>query len=235
MLFTVKGPDTDRAIELITPIVGQQTGIISFQNGVDGIDKLAARYGKAAVLPGAAMTNCYIERAGVIRHVGRSNSFTFGEWNGELSKRASAYRNLAQIAGINTEVSTTPLIDVWTKYVRAAAGMSVTCLSRLPLKSCIETPETRELLVEAMREVISLARALGIEVPSETINRVLAACATMDPSWKTSMLTDMEAGKVIEAESIFGAAHRMGRELGQPTPVLSVTYRALKHYALPRA
>jgi 2-dehydropantoate 2-reductase len=231
VLFTVKGPDTDNAIELIAPIVRHQTGIISFQNGVDGIDKLAAKYGKATVLPGAAMTNCHIERPGVIRHFGKSNSFTFGEWNGELSIRASAYRNLAQIAGIHTEVSTTPLVDVWTKYVRAAAGMAVTCLSRLPLKTCIETPETRELLVQAMREGISLARALGIEVPMETIDRVLAAGATMDPSWKTSMLTDIEASKVIEAESIFGAAHRMGQDLGQPTPLLSVAYRALKHYA----
>ena len=50
---------------------------------------------------------------------------------------------------------------------------------------------------------------------------MLAAGATMDPSWKTSMLTHMEAGKVIEAESIFGSAYRMGQELGQPTPVMN--------------
>jgi 2-dehydropantoate 2-reductase len=235
VLFTVKGPDTDSAMELITPIVGQQTGIICFQNGVDGIDKLAARYGKAAVLPGAAVTNAIIGSPGIIRHVGQSNSFTFGEWNGELSTRASAYRDLAQMAGINTQLSTTPLVDVWAKYVRAAAGMSVTCLSRLPLRACIETPETRELLVEAMREGISLARGRGIEVPRDTIDRMLAVGAALDPSWKTSMLTDLEAGKVIEAESIFGAAHRMGRKLGQPTPVLSVAYRALKHYTRPQA
>ena len=47
------------------------------------------------------------------------------------------------------------------------------------------------------------------------------------------MLTDLESGKVIEAESIFGAAHRMGREVGVPTPVLSVAYRALKYYTRP--
>ena len=70
--------------------------------------------------------------------------------------------------------------------------MAVTCLSRLPLRACIEIPG------------ISLARARGIEVPRDTIDRMLAVGATLDPSWKTSMLTDLEAGKVIEAESIFG-------------------------------
>ena len=108
VLFTVKGPDTDGATELITPIVGQHTGIISFQNGVDGIDKLAARYGKPAVLPGATITAAMIGSPGIIRHVGKSNSFTFGEWSGELTTRAAAYRDLAQRAGINTQVSTTP-------------------------------------------------------------------------------------------------------------------------------
>jgi len=229
VLFTVKGPDTDAAIELIA-VVGRETGIICFQNGVEGVDKLAARFGKRAVLPGATNTTAIIGSPGTICHVGKSNSFTFGEWNGELSKRAVSYRDLAQAAGVNTQISSNALLDIWTKYVAAAGAMSVTCLARLPVRACMDTPETRELAIEAMQEIISLAKARSIEVPRDTIDRVLSFGATLDPTWKTSMLTDLEAGKVIEAESIFGAAQRMGREAGVPTPVLSVAYRALKHY-----
>jgi 2-dehydropantoate 2-reductase len=233
VLFTVKGPDTDAAIDLIAAVVGPETGIICFQNGVEGVDKLAARFGKRAVLPGATNTTAIIGSPGTICHVGKSNSFTFGEWTGELSKRAVSYRDLAQAAGVNTQISSNALLDIWIKYVAAAGAMSVTCLARLPVRACMETPETRELAVEAMQEIISLAKARNIEVPRDTIDRVLSFGATLDPTWKTSMLTDLEAGKVIEAEGIFGAAHRMGREVGVPTPVLSVAYRALKYYTRP--
>lgn len=48
------------------------------------------------------------------------------------------------------------------------------------------------------------------------------------------MCNDLEAGKVIEADSISGAIHRLGEELGVSTPVHTVAYRALKYFTLPR-
>jgi 2-dehydropantoate 2-reductase len=235
ILFTVKGPDTDRAIEVIAPIVDTKTGVICFQNGVEGIDKLAARFGQSAVLPGATTATATIGGPGLIRHSGTSNNFIFGEWDGKPSERARTYRDLAEKSGIATQLSAAPLVDVWLKFAGASGGMSATCLSRLPLRACVERPETRELAVGAMQEVIALAKARGLTLPADSVDRMVSLCATLDPAWKTSMLTDLEAGKVIEAEAMFGAAHRMGTSLGVPTPVLSVAYRALKHFSEPRA
>ncbi len=234
ILFTVKGPDTDAAIEIIAPIVVPATGIICFQNGVAGIDKLAHRFGKSAVMPGSTVTTATIASPGVIRHAGTSNAFTFGEWNGALSERAKAFQVLAQKAGLNMQLSANPPQDVWWKLVGAAAGMSATCLSRLPLRTCAETEGTRQHMIEIMREVIAVARARGVEVPADSIERILNICVTLDPNWKTSMLTDLEAGRVIEADSVFGAVYRMGLELGVPTPAVSVTYRILSPYTRPR-
>ena len=44
-------------------------------------------------------------------------------------------------------------------------------------------------------------------------------------------LYDLEAGKGIEVASISGVVHRLGEELGVPTPVHTVAYRALMPYA----
>jgi 2-dehydropantoate 2-reductase len=235
VLFTVKGPDTEAAIELISPIVGTQTGIICFQNGVEGIDKLASRFGKGAVLPGATIATAVISAPGFIRHAGTFNNFTFGEWDGKVSPRAQTYCELAERSGLATTLSESPLKDVWLKYATASGAMSATCLSRLPLRTCVERPETLELFKGAMNEVIALAKARGVELPAESPDRIAAATATIDPAWKTSMLTDLEAGKVIEVEAMFGAAHRMGKQLGIETPILSVAYRALKHFGEARS
>jgi 2-dehydropantoate 2-reductase len=230
VLFTVKGPDTEPAIQLIAPIIGPHTGIICFQNGVEGIDKLASRFGRGAILPGATTATAVISSPGVIRHAGTSNNFTFGEWDGAASPRAQAYRDTAERSGLSTKLSDAPHVDLWLKYAAASGAMCATCLSRLPLRACVERSETLELYKGAMNEVIALAKARGVEVPSESIDRMAAFSATLDPAWKTSMLSDLEAGKVIEVEAMFGAAHRMGVQLGIETPLLSVAYRALKHY-----
>ena len=234
VLFTVKGPDTERAIDLISPIVAPETGIITFQNGVEGIDKLAARFGQGAVMPGVAFTTAFVSRPGLIQHVGQTLGFSFGEWNGAKSARAAAYQEIAQNAGLNTRIAEKPLADVWYKYVGTAGSFAAINLSRLPMRTVVERPETCELTVQACNEIMALARARGIDLPPDSIDKLIAFARTVDPSWKGSMLTDLEAGKVIEVEAMFGSAHRMGLALGVPTPVISVAYRALKAYGEPR-
>jgi 2-dehydropantoate 2-reductase len=83
VIFTVKGPDTDAAAELIAPLIGPDTGIVSFENGVEGADILATRYSPNAVLPGTTMIAAVTEAPGVVRHVGTGNQFTVGEWDGQ--------------------------------------------------------------------------------------------------------------------------------------------------------
>jgi len=111
---------------------------------------------------------------------------------------------------------------------------AITCLTRLPLRTLVSIPETRELALEAMEEVIAVAKARGVTVPPDVPSKILAAIANIDPSWKTSMCNDLEAGKAIEVETLSGSLHLLGQDLDVPTPVHSVAYRALKPYAMAR-
>lgn len=234
VIFTVKGPDTNAAAELIAPLVGPDTGIVSFQNGVEGIDILAERYGSEAVLPRTTMIAAMIEAPGVIRHVGTRNQFTVGEWDGQRSERAEALREVCAQAGLDLTINDDAHVAVWSKFVAMATMSAITCLTRLPVRTVVSIPETRQLVIEAMEEVIAVANARGVRLPSDVTSRIFAVFENVDPAWKTSMCNDLEAGKVIEVESISGSLHRLGQELGVPTPVHSVAYRALKPYAMPR-
>jgi 2-dehydropantoate 2-reductase len=234
VIFTVKGPDTIVSAELIAPIVGSETGIISFQNGVEGIDILAARYSANSVLPGTSSTPAMIEKPGVIRHVGMGTPFTIGEWDGRKSKRAETFQQVAASAGLDMSISENIHTDVWSKFVAMATFSAITCLTRLPVRTIVTIPETRQLAIDSMNEVIAVANARGITLPSDTISTILAFVEKLDPSWKTSMCNDLEAGKVIEVESISGAIHRLGQELDVTTPVHTVAYHALKPYTIIR-
>ncbi len=234
VLFTVKGPDTEGAADLIRPLVGPGTGIISLQNGVSGIRTLAKRYGENAVLPGATMISGTVEGPGVVRHVGTGNQFTIGEWDGTISSRALTFQAAAREAGLKVDLSDSIHNVVWSKLVVMAAFSAITSLTRLPVRTCAMVPELRELVTDAMREGMAIAQARGVEIDQDLPEKTLAFVQTVDPNWKTSMCNDLEAGRPIEIETISGDLHNLGRELGVATPVHSLAFRALRYYAAPQ-
>jgi 2-dehydropantoate 2-reductase len=52
----------------------------------------------------------------------------------------------------------------------------------------------------------------------------------MSPEAKASQLVDLENGRPLELEYLSGTIHRLGRELGVPTPVHSTVYAALRPF-----
>jgi len=231
VIFTVKGQDTKSAAALIEPVVGPDTAIVSFQNGVEWLDILSTQYSPDAVMPGATMTPATIEAPGVIRHIGGSRAITIGEWHGNKSARVSRFAECCEKAGLEVTISEKIHVDVWSKFVAMTSFSALACLTRLPLRTIAATDETRQLATDAMNEIIAISRARGVVLADDLTSKIFASVEKFDPSWKTSMCNDLEAGKPIEVDSLSGAVHRLGLELGVPTPVHSVAYRALISYA----
>ena len=86
--------------------------------------------------------------------MGTGNQFTIGEWNGELSVRLKALCDAATRASL---ASKNIHVDVWSKLVAFASFAVITSLTRLPVRACATTPENRELVLEAMNEVVAMA------------------------------------------------------------------------------
>lgn len=232
VIFTVKGPDTVAAAELIAPVVGPNTAIITFQNGVEGVDILQARFGKDAVLPGVTYVGAVIEAPGHIRQVGAVNRSLFGETDGTHSVRGRAFADFANSAGLKMEFIDTISEELWGKFAMLGPFSGIACLSRLPVGVWSRTPETLELFVDGMREIIALAQLKGIHLDeSRLVPRSIEFVKKLEPTWKGSMLTDLERGKAIEVESLAGYVHRTGKHLGASTPFHTTAYRALCHYA----
>ncbi len=232
VIFAVKGPQTVAAAELIAPVVGPNTAIISFQNGVEGVDILHTRFGKSAVLPGVTYIAAVIEAPGHIRQVGTVNRSLFGETDGRQSTRGVAFRDMANSAGLEMQCVDNISEELWGKFAMLSPFTGIACLSRLPVGTWTRSPETLELFLEGMREVIGLARLKGVELDeSRLIPRATEFVRKLEPTWKGSMLTDLERGKPIEVESLAGYVHRTGKALGFATPFHSTAYRALCYYA----
>ena len=83
------------------------------------------------------------------------------------------------------------------------------------------------MMMTLMREVEAVARAQGIELDSDVIQKSLDFVDNAAPHIKPSMQLDVEAGRRSEIEAMIGVIGRKGRELGVPTPVADMTYASL--------
>jgi len=90
------------------------------------------------------------------------------------------------------------------------------------------SPEARELMDSAMREVITLAASLKVDLGEEDIGEWNKVLAGMNPEGKTSMFQDVEAGRKTEVEMFAGTVIELGKRYGVATPVNQRLFEELK-------
>ena len=232
VLFCVKLWDVESAGERIKPLVGPGTAVIPLQNGIDAHERLLPILGSSAVMGGVAQISASITAPGVITQVGTFMRMIFGELDGSRSQRAEDFLALCQKAGFDAVLSDQIITDLWMKFILLAANASITALARQPIGLLRDDPDIRPVFIAAYQEVIDLARAKGVTLPSDAIDRVLEFNRHAPPTMRASMALDLERGNRLELPWLGGKVAELGRQLGVPTPTHGVMYAMLKPYAM---
>src|SRR5512135_2032245 len=68
VLFCVKTPSTEQAVQMIRPIIATHTVVMSLQNGIDAAERIGASIGMEHMLGAATWISSAIESPGVVRH-----------------------------------------------------------------------------------------------------------------------------------------------------------------------
>jgi 2-dehydropantoate 2-reductase len=100
-------------------------------------------------------------------------------------------------------------------------------VTRAPIGVLMTEPGTRALMERGMREIEAVARASGVTLPADTVERTLATLAAVTPSGTSSMQRDVAAGKRSELDEWTGAVVRLGRRAGVATPLHDFLYACL--------
>jgi 2-dehydropantoate 2-reductase len=227
ILFSVKTYHTDDAAQAIRPAVGAKTVVMSLQNGVDAAERIGKVVGAEHVVGGATWLSSALEAPGVIKQISEFRRIVFGELGGGRSERIQSIYEVLDSIGITVEISENIQKVLWTKFVFISAVSSVGSLTRLPMGGYRSVPETRSLLSSIMQEVEALARAQGILLEPDAVQKSLEFIDNSGPHIKPSMQLDVETGHRTELESMVGVIGRKGRELGVSTPVADFVYASL--------
>ena len=231
VMFCVKLWDVDSAAEACKPLIGPDTAVICFQNGVDAEERVAAVLGDKHAVGGVAAIAALIEEPGVIRHTGTMAWLKYGELDGRASPRLEAFDAACKKAGFEATISPDIAVDIWRKFAFLAPFAGVTAATRMPIGPILAEPDTRRLFADLIAETVAVGRAKGARLEDGIEDKQMAFAEGLPTEMKASMLGDLERGNRLELPWLTGAVVRLGRELGVPTPVSDTVYTVLKLHA----
>jgi 2-dehydropantoate 2-reductase len=235
VMFGVKLWDTEPAARSLVPIMGTDTALISFQNGVQKDDMLRPIFGEQAMMGGVAYVGTNISRPGVIAQKGPMQRLVFGEYDGRRSRRAEDFLTACQRGGIDVEISPDIRREIWQKFVFLAGMSAATASTRSPLGRVLSNPLTRQFFLDLMREVVAVGRAHGVAIPEDFPEQRLAFADTLHPDMTASMHHDLEQGRPLELQWLSGGVVDLGAEVSVPTPLHRAVRDALILHAAGRA
>ncbi len=231
VIFIVKSQDSVQAAEDMKPMIGPNTQIISFQNGLFGIEHLAETFGADKVSPGITYIPAVVDRPGLVRHTGPLTRSLFGPYT---QRDFSLHQELADAltkVGMDIHARAEPMPEIWEKFVVLSPFHVIGCLTRMPLGGWIPSPETEDLFLRAMKEVMAVSLAKGVAITPDIAEKQVAFCKTdASPDTRASMLEDLERGKPLEIDATIGWLCREGKRLGVPTPIHDTGYALLAPY-----
>jgi 2-dehydropantoate 2-reductase len=158
---------------------------------------------------------CSSPEPGLVLHrMGRG--LIVGEAFGGTSTRAAQLTACLQRAGLETTLSTQVRQDIWYKLWGNLTMNPVSALTGATLEQMLQDPLVRQLCSAAMLEAAEVGRRVGCPIEQSPEDR--HAVTQKLGAVKTSMLQDVEAGRMLELDAIVGAVHEMAQVLGVETP-----------------
>jgi 2-dehydropantoate 2-reductase len=219
VMVAVKLGATEAALAAARPLVGPDTALVSFQNGVLKDDMLRAAFDPARIFGGVAYVGSAIDRPGVIRQTGPMQRLVFGEFDGSRSARVAAFLAACQAGGINAEIAPDIRRAIWEKFVFLVGLSGTTATMRVPIGPIRTNPQTRAFLLDVMREVVAVGRAHGVDLPADYAEIRLELADDVSPAMTSSLHHDLQRGNALEAPWLAGGVVDLGRQVNVPTPL----------------
>lgn len=233
VLVTVKAQSLTEVATTIAPLLGPESSVVTAMNGVPwwffhGMKKRDAHLesldpgGKLArAIPTERIVGCVIHLAastpepGLVSH-NMGARLILGEPGGENTLRTRRIADALAAAGFEIVVTNTIEKEFWVKLLGNVSFNPVSALTVSTADRLIESQEVKSYMVEIMREVLAIGRAVGVDASIDPEARIDMARA-LGP-FKTSMLQDLEAGKRLEIDGLLAGTLEIARKAGVRAP-----------------
>ncbi len=213
--------------EILAPLVGGQTVLLSLQNGLGNTEFLRRVFPSNPVFGGA----CYIclnrVEPGVVEnyHLGSIAIAEQGNLGPELLKAVS---DLFNRAGLKCRISENIDRMRWEKLLWNVPfnGLSIVA-GKVTTDQILANDGLSRLARGLMEELAAAAAVRGLAIDGQLIDKLFEITKTMG-EYAPSSLIDFRAGRAVEVEAIWGEPLRQALDAGLDVPKLETLYRLLR-------
>jgi 2-dehydropantoate 2-reductase len=220
VMVCVKGYHTRSAIESALSMVGDDTIVLSVQNGLGNLEVIAEVVGPQRVVGGITAHSGMPVSMNEVRYVGGLGPLlVIGPYDGV--SRPGFEDMVKQFQGVDLDVHTTPDINsiIWKKLIANVSTNVVAALTGLTGGTAVQHEPSVQIINGLSQELAQVARAKGIDFPElyDPLAFSLKAFASTKDN-RVSMLQDVEARRPTEIGNLNEVIVSEGRRLNIPTP-----------------
>lgn len=245
VLIALKTTANYRYADLVPPLVGSATRVLTLQNGLGNEELLARLLGSTVVLGGLCFVCLNRIAPGTVRHFAYGD-VTIGQHGAVPDEKTREIAHEFRVAGVPVHLTENLGKARWEKLVWNVPfnGLGVAGIvgrenllagivpeiprdcRTLTTDKLLGDPGWLALVRELMLEVISAANAFGFGVCESLADEMIRRTRVMG-AYKASTLLDFECGRPIELEQIFLEPLRRAEKAGVQTPRLSALCKVL--------
>ena len=240
VLVTVKAQSLTDVAETIGPMLGTETSVMTAMNGVPWwfFDRLRFGNGKerlesldpggklAHAMPTERLVGCVIHLAASTPEPGLIRRLVVGEPGGKNTRRTQRIADALKTAGFEVQVTEAIEKEFWVKLLGNVSFNPVSALTVSTADRLIQDRQVKDYMINIMREVLAIGRAVGVDADIDPEARIDMARAL--GKFKTSMLQDLEAGKSLEIDGLLAGTLEIARKAGVKAPYTESLFGLIK-------
>ncbi|MFT6642142.1 MAG: 2-dehydropantoate 2-reductase [Flavobacteriaceae bacterium] len=220
VICAVKAWQVAAAAKSMKPMLGDNTLVIPLQNGIEAAGQLAEFLGAESVLGGLCALIAFQAAPGHIKHIGANPLIRFNRLDMQADSRINQLSEVFNHChGVKSSIPRDINVAMWLKFLLIGPWSGIGAVSQAPIGVLLKLPETRQLLLDSMKEIYQLGVAQGVNLTDDCIQKTVAVLESLPESSTTSLQQDMIKGKPSELDEQSGAIVRLGKALDIDTPV----------------
>jgi 2-dehydropantoate 2-reductase len=235
VLVALKAPALGEVATQLTPLIGPHTVVLTAMNGVpwwflqgqkaeigstrlqtiDPEGVIERAISPTQVLGCVVHASCALLGRGHAKHH-FGNGLIVGEPLGGRSDRAESTVALLCAAGFEATLSTHIQKDIWYKLWGNMTVNPISAMTGATTDRVLADPLVRAFMSRVMLEAQSIGTRLGLPIDQQPEDR--HAITAKLGAFKSSMLQDVEARRVVELDALVSAVRELGQRTGVDTP-----------------
>jgi len=234
-IICVKAYHTESAIKAALPVIGDNSLVLSIQNGIGNIETIAHVIGDPHRVMGASLKSNVLPLSAGHLLYGKGEDLVIGPMDNEIAQVHHDIAEAFETSGMQAIVTEDIHGTLWTKISHNVMN-ALAAVLWLKNDEFLSYPSAVKIWELITKEAAAVAVAQGITIenpedPCAPPRKIFEIWREAGAKGETTTLQDLDMGRRTEIEFINGAVVEAGKRFNVPTPaneILTLLVKALE-------